>query len=290
MHPIFVINLDAQQRRWAFMSDQLRQLGLTAQRLPAVNGYDPAQIAEADAASFAPLPNGEIGCFESHRRAWRAIVAQDLPGAFILEDDVVVADDFAQLEFSPALLAETDVIKLDACDWTAAYGPAVHNFGAGRVLRPLWGSETSAGCYFMTQRGAQKMLRHSRCYFLPVDTMMFDLVSRTFHELTILKADPAIAVQMRYIMSKEELAPEVGDGMQEKRRVNRDPRPATTRRRRIALVLRRLRDWDFAAVRRRRSRAFLRRAEGVTPRTVTFQTDSRDHIDAALPLLDSAPS
>lgn len=291
MYAIFVINLDAQKRRWAFMQRQLDGLGLTPIRLPAVNGYDPETRSRARAASYALLPGGEIGCFESHRNAWAEIVRRDLPGAFVLEDDVVVASDFAALDLPPELLARTDVIKLDTCRWTAAYGPVTGNPAPGRELRPLWGSETSAGCYYMTRRGAEKMLRLSENYFLPVDTLMFNLETKVFHQLTTLKVLPAIAAQLRFIMPKEELATEIAYGMQEKRRLNHDPWPTMTIGLRLRLYLRRLLDWDFGLIRKRRRDAFLRNhTGGLPPAQVDFVTGLRDHIDTALPLLDETPS
>lgn len=287
MYDIFVINLDAQKSRWAFMQTQLQALGLTPHRLPAVNGYDPATRRRAGVASFAPLPSGEVGCFESHRSAWARIVQDDLPGAFILEDDVVVASDFGRLDLPADLLARTDIIKLDMCDWPAAYGPAIHQPAPTRELRPLWGSETSAGCYFMTRRGAEKMLRHGRAYFLPVDTLMFDLSSKAFYDLATLKILPAAAAQMRFVLPKEELAEEIADGMQEKRRLMRDPRPVMTPIRRARLYLRRLLDWDFRTIRDRRQRRFQTR-NGAPPRTgkIAFQTPDRAHIDIAMPALE----
>lgn len=272
-YEIFVINLDEQARRWAFMQVQFQALGLTLTRLRAVNGYDPDELARAAVAPFSPLPNGEVGCFESHRKAWQIIVDRDLPGAFILEDDVVVGSDFGQMDLPAELLAKVDIIKLDTCRWTASYGAPSYVPVPARELRPLYGSETSAGCYFMTRRGAEKMLRHAAGYFIPVDTLMFNLDSKPFYDLTTLKMDPAIAAQLRFVMPKQDLIGEAAESMQEKRRRNIDPRQRMTGLRRARLYLQRLLDWDFKIVRDRRRAAFLKRVtiDGA-PRNVRFST------------------
>lgn len=285
-----MINLDRQTRRWAFMSAQLANLGLAAQRLPAVNGYDPAALADAASAPYGDMPNGEIGCFESHRRAWRHIIDNDLPGAFILEDDVLVSSDFANLAFDPELLATVDVIKLDACDWSAAYGPVRAEPAPGRVLRPLWGTETSAACYFMTRRGAEKMLRHSRGYFIPVDTLMFNIDSKPYHDLVTLKLEPSAAVQLRYVMEEARLAPEIADAMQQRRRLGQDQRPTRALARRLRLMVRRLRDRDIRAVRRARAEAFRKRNGPAEERVIAFHTTDRRHFESAAKLLDDAPA
>nr|WP_170540030.1 glycosyltransferase family 25 protein [Ruegeria arenilitoris] len=69
-----------------------------AELIEAVDGRDPAQIA---AVTLHPgnlhrprypflLKSGEIGCFESHRRVWKKIVADNVDIALIAEDDLCI--------------------------------------------------------------------------------------------------------------------------------------------------------------------------------------------------------
>ena len=66
-----VINLDRAPERWASISRLAAERGLTIERVPAVDGRDPAALAMAAAAPDGGLSPAEIACFESHRRVWR---------------------------------------------------------------------------------------------------------------------------------------------------------------------------------------------------------------------------
>ncbi|MGD9862804.1 MAG: glycosyltransferase family 25 protein [Pseudodonghicola sp.] len=78
----------------------------------AVDGRDPAQVTgvrirQGDA--FAPrypfpLAPGEIGCFLSHRRCWRRILAEGWDYALIVEDDLEIDRD--RLAQALALIGE----------------------------------------------------------------------------------------------------------------------------------------------------------------------------------------
>ena len=100
---IFLINLERNPDRLAFMRRQLDERGLAFERIPAVDGKT---LAAADlkrgfspirsfVASKKRMSEGEIGCALSHVAACRRIVAENLPCALILEDDVVLAPGFA---------------------------------------------------------------------------------------------------------------------------------------------------------------------------------------------------
>lgn len=289
MYDIFFINLDRHEDRRRFMDRQMAALGLSATRLPAVNGYDPAAIARNAAASFCTLPQGEIGCYESHRAFWRIVVERDLPGAIVLEDDVVVSSDFAGLAFPDEVLADCDVIKLDTFPRPCLYGSRQIPLGKGRHLQRLLGSERSTGAYFVTRRGAERLLKLTENYFIPVDFEMFGQFSKTFWTLTEWKVVPAMAAQLRFCLDETDLPPEMADSIQAKRQRNIDPRGVLTARRRAALWMRRLTDWDFAAVRDRRTRralAAFARQEDIVEDTIHFHTASRDHFEHGLALME----
>lgn len=103
----FVIHLERATARRQQV-DHIIQHTPNAEVLPACDG-SALSTEERDAiypgtALFRPrypfdLSNGEIGCFESHKAAWRKIVAEKLEYALIVEDDVHVDPS----TFEPAL-------------------------------------------------------------------------------------------------------------------------------------------------------------------------------------------
>jgi glycosyl transferase family 25 len=286
MYETFVINLDHHQGRMRFMVAQLEALGVPFARFPAVNGYDPAAIADAGAASFAPLSGGEIGCWESHRRIWRAVVERDLAGAFVLEDDVILASDFGRLAFPPELVARCDVVKLDAFRQPASYGGARIEVGEGRHVQRLLGNERSTGAYFVTGRGAARLLALTRDFFLVIDEVMFRRASRTVWDLVVWKIMPAVAVQARFELPDAKLPADIEDAIQVRvHRTGTDPKPDMGAMRRMRLRLRRFADRDIKPLRDRQERRVLaafEAGEGVVTARPEFFTPDRAHIDASL--------
>ena len=102
---IFLINLDRRPDRLEQVKTQLVQLGLEFQRISAVDGSQlPADYPLLQKERFLleqkkPAVIGEIGCAESHRLIWKQMIAQNLPFALVLEDDISLSPkltDFLQ--------------------------------------------------------------------------------------------------------------------------------------------------------------------------------------------------
>lgn len=286
MFKTFVINLDRHAGRMRFMAAQLEAIGLPCVRFPAVNGYDPAAIADADVAPFADLSRGEIGAWESHRGVWREIVRQDAP-AIVLEDDVVLSSDFGRLDFPDEVLAEADIVKLDYFRRPSSYGARrIPVGGEGRHAQRLVGSERLASAYLVTPEGARRLLAGSRRCFEPVDELIFQQHSRLFWDLRIWKVMPAVAAQMRFMVPAEELPPDIEDGIQFRTQTTgKDPKPGMGWLKRGRLRLRRLADLDIEVVRRRRTRrrlAAFAAGEDIVTAAPDFVTPDRAHVEAGL--------
>lgn len=207
IYPTFLINLDRQTERLRLMSKQLASVGIDAVRIPAVNGADPSTRAASQVAPYALLTDGEVGCFESHRAFWQKVVDGNLPGAFVLEDDMAVASDLAELTFPQHILQQADIIKVDqSLPRKSFYGTNSIEVGAKRRIVRLLGSEMSTGCYFVTQKGAQWLLERSQGYTLPVDIFLFDHQSPVFWKMEIWKLCGAAAVQLHMLSGMETLA------------------------------------------------------------------------------------
>lgn len=98
----FLINLDRNPERLAFMRGQLDGLGIAFERFPAVYGRELTPEARAKGfsrvrsfiASKKRLSDAEIGVAMSHVGCCRRMVEADERYALVLEDDVVLASDF----------------------------------------------------------------------------------------------------------------------------------------------------------------------------------------------------
>lgn len=142
--PILVINLAGSTARWAKVSAELHAYGLEFVRHEAADGRrlpaeELARLAPWDpAAFFKPLSPGEVGCFLSHVSAAERIVREGWPRALVLEDDFLLAEDFA--------------VRL--ADLLAMPGPPADLI---KIEGELHGGEMAA----MTP-GGQKLYRHRR--------------------------------------------------------------------------------------------------------------------------------
>ena len=100
----FLINLERSPERLAFMKEQLDRLGLPFLRIPAVDGraLSPSDRARRFSrvrsfiAAKKRLSDAEIGVALSHGDCCRRMVAENVPLALVLEDDVALADGFPE--------------------------------------------------------------------------------------------------------------------------------------------------------------------------------------------------
>lgn len=104
----FLINLDKNPERLAFMDGQLRRLGIAYERISAVYGaaltkeekHHSCRFFRSRIAKGAPLSDGEIGCALTHCGIYRRMILDNIPAALVLEDDIHLADVF------PTVVAE----------------------------------------------------------------------------------------------------------------------------------------------------------------------------------------
>ena len=99
----YLINLDRNPERLAFMRGQLDRLGIAFERFPAVYGRELTPEARAKGfsrvrsfiASKKRLSDAEIGVAMSHVGCYRRMVEAEEPYALVLEDDVSLGAGFA---------------------------------------------------------------------------------------------------------------------------------------------------------------------------------------------------
>lgn len=175
--PIVFINLDKDTQRRERMQEQLARLGLQGQRLPAVWWRDLPAQQQAQwyspqrnrAQYYKALVDGEKGCYASHIVAWQQLLASDAPALVVLEDDVLLQDDFAHVvQAVMALPTAWDMVKLmgraqreKVRSWRAL--TAQH-----RLIQYRRVPSFTAG-YIVSRAGAQKLLQSRVPFGRPID-------------------------------------------------------------------------------------------------------------------------
>lgn len=118
MIPIFVINLERNPERRKAIAEQLQDLNLNFQILSATDGkflkeedleklYD--EKSSLKKIQF-PLSKNEVACADSHLRLYEKIVAENIPYALILEDDVILDKEILTV-------LDTDFLQSKKFDW-----------------------------------------------------------------------------------------------------------------------------------------------------------------------------
>lgn len=176
--PVYLINLPEHPDRRQHSVEQLRRCGLLDALVftGAVNGRELAAErvrdlydAQRNARTYPkPLSPGEIGCYASHLECWRRIVASGEALALVLEDDVRLDDDLAEV-IGELLRAgpKFDMVKLIGRD-RESIRRRVLGMGTRSLIEyfrvPSW-----TGAYLVSRDGARKLLQARRRFFRPID-------------------------------------------------------------------------------------------------------------------------
>ena len=160
--PIFVINLNGFTDRLERISRRLNGLGLSFERIPAVNGRTLSRGGKAKGQSRAILAASqqlEIACYMSHLKALRIVVDCELPRAIILEDDAVFDDDFALWASSECPLpADVEILKFEGSGARHTIKIPISTYANTTIQfsdKPAGG----AAAYLVTLEGARKAFR-----------------------------------------------------------------------------------------------------------------------------------
>jgi glycosyl transferase family 25 len=174
--PIVFINLDRDAERRTRLLAELQQIDMPSERFPAVWWADvPPEQAnrwysdDLNARQYyKPLRNGEKGCYASHIGAWQQLLASDAPALVVLEDDVRLTPQFAEVVKAIAALQEPwDMVKLLGRDRekVRSQRPLV----PGTTLVDYSRVPSMTAGYVVSRAGAAKLLAHRQPFGRPID-------------------------------------------------------------------------------------------------------------------------
>lgn len=174
--PVVYINLDEDTGRRAALEAQFAAAGVEAQRHPATRWTRLSTAAQAALYSealnrqsyFRPLVAGEKGCYASHIEVWRALLASDAPGLVVLEDDVELEPDFAEVVNAIAALPPGwNMVKLIGREREKAQ--ARQPLTARHALVDYRRVPSLTAGYVISREGARKLLAARVPYGRPID-------------------------------------------------------------------------------------------------------------------------
>jgi glycosyl transferase family 25 len=199
----YLINLDKSEDRLAHMRTELDRAGVEFERIAAVDGAAlPADtLAAFRQARSASKPEGwlpgEIGCFLSHREAWRRIAAADGAWAAVLEDDVHVSPDLGPLlSSSDWIPADADAVRLEANRTMRLRRPRPIAAAPGRRLFTAVSGSAGSAAYLLSRDAAQRLVDTPPETHAAVDVFLFKpRVSTVAKALRRYQVVPAVCIQ-----------------------------------------------------------------------------------------------
>jgi glycosyl transferase family 25 len=171
----YVINLACSTDRRRHIEAELAKVGLGYEVVPAVDGRkldlsgpqlvrpgDPGQCCSPDWAQQSAIP-GVVGCSLSHLLVYERVLASGAEGAVVLEDDIALALDLAQVTNAlPSHLSGAEVVLLnfDSRDTCRMSSQDAHALPGGRLLcLPLdVGQPHSTAGYVITREACRRMV------------------------------------------------------------------------------------------------------------------------------------
>lgn len=183
-----VINLNESKDRWLRVSGRLNELGLVFDRISAVNGKTltdkevealtyPLNHFETKVRFTRNLTRGEVGCFLSHRKCWKALVESGEKFAIIMEDDIRISSLAARyMKNNEWLPSECDICQLSSLHEEIKGRVKEKKFKIGNgveIVRPIFPTPLGTQCYIISVFAAKMALKMSKRLPCPVDNFLF---------------------------------------------------------------------------------------------------------------------
>lgn len=155
MFTTIVINLDKDKERMFFMHNQLTKLGIEYRRQSAILGkeYQPT-LSEYDEElavkkSGHKMLLGEVGCALSHAKVLENIVQEKIPYTLILEDDVVLPENFKEI-LEREIIRNKNNWEYLLFDYAEVGYPFIKQWisGVTNTFKNLWGTKPLKACTY----------------------------------------------------------------------------------------------------------------------------------------------
>lgn len=178
MFPAFVINLDRDTTRWASTIENFGNSALQIKRVSAVDGTNIQSVDQYIDRKMWLVHEpkkynikAHVGCFLSHRKAWKMVVEQNVPWALVLEDDM--RPDSGLSEFLQAFAKDPpsiDIVRINTNSGSRLpkrqLTTGIEIGGVELVVDPL--GARSSGAYLISGTAARRCLAYEQM-IAPID-------------------------------------------------------------------------------------------------------------------------
>jgi len=189
---ILIINLEHEKERMEFQTNQMKQLGLDFERIPAVSVND---IPEPEISIRAlewerPMRKTEVACLYSHRAAWN-MVSQGSEPVLVLEDDALLSSKTPQILTSLKLQKIANHVSLEIRGRKKILGRKFVNLTDKAIMSRLFQDRSGAAAYVIWPDAASILLRNS-----DYRAGLADAIIAAAYEMSSWQIEPAAAIQL----------------------------------------------------------------------------------------------
>jgi glycosyl transferase family 25 len=204
----YLINLDDREDRLASMTGSAARHGFSFIRVAATNGSDPDFIARwprrpSDLLDI-DLGPGAFACLESHRKAWSLLVESGEAHALVVEDDIIMGEDFGAFLREPWWPAGADIVRLE--DWpeiSHKLDLRGQDVPGGRRAFRLRSNTLGSAAYGISAEAARRLLTETETFRDHTDALLFFTASPIFAKFRIFQVSPAPAIQASFLPRSE---------------------------------------------------------------------------------------
>ncbi len=199
-------NLDrATDRNKTFLAE-CERVSVRLERIAAVDGLEipkrEAEILGNQASGMYPVGIGHIGCYLTHRKFWEMVVKSQSQWGFVSEDDVHFSSDTARfLQSADWLPPDYDLVKTETAFQRVVMSKQPVLQFQGHAVRVLHSNHGGTAGYFISKRGAERLLELTDGRCDSIDQLMFNPELAIAPKLAIAQIDPALCVQ-DYLLAK----------------------------------------------------------------------------------------
>jgi len=180
--PIWVISLPRATARRRSVTESLAKLGLAAELVDGVDGWE---LVDHNLRRYSrrraifeigrQLTRGELGCALAHLQIYEHMVAEHVPMAVVMEDDVQPTTDLrVVLAAAETFPSDWDVVTLHSLFPSADPEPISDRTIAAKYQictyrRMVYGAQ----CYILRERAARRLLDVGYPVRIPADDLIF---------------------------------------------------------------------------------------------------------------------
>jgi len=207
----YLINLDKDLDRLAFFKSNFERLGITFERIAAVDGRT---FSEEDYQAFMQKRprnynrdnskkwlRGQMGCFLSHYNVWKKIAEGRENYCAVFEDDIHISNDLKHILQSENWIPHNiDIIRLETSTNRIQLTSQPVATYKKRKLYGVKSTSWCAGAYIISRKAALRLVSLSEKYHEPADIMLYHFDESVIaRDLQIFQFNPALCTQDKHL-------------------------------------------------------------------------------------------